>query len=155
MPTPAPPATAQTSAQLLALGQQIRARRKALQVTAVAAAEAAGMSRVTLHRIEKGEPSVTLGAYLNAMNALGLTFGLIQPPAPVDNCIPLRIHLPDYPQLQQIAWQIQPDATLTPLEAWSIYQRNWRHVDVARLSPAERQLVVVLQIGLGAGVTLV
>jgi len=36
-------------------------KRKALRVSATVAAEAAGMSRVTLHRIEKGEPSVTMG----------------------------------------------------------------------------------------------
>jgi hypothetical protein len=30
------------------------------------------MSRVTLHRIEKGEPSVTMGAWCNALAALGL-----------------------------------------------------------------------------------
>jgi hypothetical protein len=28
------------------------------------------MSRVTLHRIERGEPSVTMGTYLNAAAAL-------------------------------------------------------------------------------------
>ena len=31
------------------------------------------MSRVTLHRIEKGEPSVAAGAWANAMAALGMS----------------------------------------------------------------------------------
>ena len=70
------PALASTVAdQLTALGQQIRSQRKALHISATATAEAAGMSRVTLHRIEKGESSVTIGAYFNAMAALGLDFG--------------------------------------------------------------------------------
>ena len=43
-------------ARLQDLGARIRARRKSLGVNATAAAESAGMSRVTLHRIEKGEP---------------------------------------------------------------------------------------------------
>jgi hypothetical protein len=30
------------------------------------------MSRVTLHRIEKGEPPVTMGAWSNAIAALGM-----------------------------------------------------------------------------------
>ena len=73
-----PPITASITAdQLIALGQQIRAHRKALRISATTAAEAAGMSRVTLHRIEKGEPAVTMGAYVNAMVALGLNFGLV------------------------------------------------------------------------------
>ena len=55
------------SEKLTALGQKIRSQRKALRITATATAEAAGMSRVTLHRIEQGEASVTIGAYLNAI----------------------------------------------------------------------------------------
>lgn len=35
------------------------------------------MSRVTLHRIERGEPSVTMGAYLNALAVLGLDFEIL------------------------------------------------------------------------------
>jgi transcriptional regulator with XRE-family HTH domain len=41
---------------------------KALKVSATTAAEAAGMSRMTLHRIERGEPSVTMGAYTYERN---------------------------------------------------------------------------------------
>ena len=47
-------------ARLRQLGEQVRLQRKALRISATAAAEAAGMSRVTWHRIEKGEPSVTM-----------------------------------------------------------------------------------------------
>lgn len=32
------------------------------------------MSRVSVHRIEQGEPSVTMGAYLNVLAALGMNF---------------------------------------------------------------------------------
>ena len=64
---------------LLALGQQIRAYRKALRISAAAASEAAGMSRVTLHRIENGEAAVTMGAYLNALTALNLKLGSAVP----------------------------------------------------------------------------
>ena len=62
MPSKAPLSTTQSAAQLQALGAQLRARRKALRVSSTVAAEATGMSRVTLHRIEKGEPSVAAGA---------------------------------------------------------------------------------------------
>jgi DNA-binding XRE family transcriptional regulator len=89
------------------LGTQLRAQRKALKVNATVAAEAAGISRVTLHRIEKGEPSVTMGAWANVAAALGMQFNLEQQQlryAPTNNSSakgwwPVRIALADYPQL--------------------------------------------------------
>ena len=62
MPAKPPKAPTVAAEKLALLGQQIRAHRKSLRVSATATAEAAGMSRVTLHRIERGEPSVTMGA---------------------------------------------------------------------------------------------
>ena len=50
--------------QLVDIGQLIRQHRKSFKITANAAAQTAGISRVTLHRIEKGEPTVSMGAYL-------------------------------------------------------------------------------------------
>ena len=54
MPSTNPRSSELCVAQLQALGAQIRAQRKALGVSATVIAEAAGVSRVTLHRIEKG-----------------------------------------------------------------------------------------------------
>ncbi len=82
MPSPTPAIASNVADTLSALGKQIRAHRKALRITATSTAEAAGISRVTLHRIENGEPSVTMGAYLNALAALGLDFGIINSPPP-------------------------------------------------------------------------
>lgn len=67
MPAPPPPLPDAVADRLALLGEKIRAQRKALKVNATATAQAAGMSRVTLHRIERGEPSVTMGGYLNAL----------------------------------------------------------------------------------------
>jgi transcriptional regulator with XRE-family HTH domain len=61
---------------LTRLGQQIRRVRREQKVSAVAAAESVGISRVTVHRIERGEPSVTIGAWLALANALGLSRAL-------------------------------------------------------------------------------
>ena len=72
MPTKLPHTPEHCTTQLQALGAQIRSQRKALRLSATVTAEAAGLSRVTLHRIEKGEPSVTMGAWCNAMAALGM-----------------------------------------------------------------------------------
>lgn len=150
-----PPITAGIAAdQLIALGQQIRAHRKALRISATTLAEAAGMSRVTLHRIEKGEPAVTMGAYANAMAALGLNFGLVVPASEAglsqqasrEGWIPARVSLADYPQLKQLAWQVQGADTISPLEALDIYERNWRHVDEQALSVDEQQLIDALRL---------
>ena len=150
-----------TAAQKLAvIGQQIRSRRKALKINATVAAEASGVSRVTLHRIERGEPSVTSGAYLNALTALGLDFGIIQPAlTPPDatpqstpnppHWIPARVRLADYPQLKQLAWQVHGTDELTPAEALGIYERNARHLDAQALEPSERNLIDALRLALG------
>ena len=157
MPAKTPDIAVAVAEKLAVLGREIRAHRKALRVSATAAAEAAGMSRVTWHRIENGEPSVTMGAYLNAMAALGLDFGIVPPHAKETGAadegrkgwIPARVRLADYPQLRQLAWQVHGTDDLTPAEALSIYQRNWRHVDAKALEPRERELIDALRIALG------
>lgn len=74
MPSKSPPNLAIVVDQLAALGARIRAQRKVWRVTATALAEASGLSQVSVHRIEQGEPSVTMVAYLNVLAALRMTF---------------------------------------------------------------------------------
>lgn len=138
------------------LGRQIRQRRRALGVTATGAAEAAGMSRVTWHRIEKGEITVTIGAWFNALAVLGMEFGVgptpmheAQEPVPGADAeqppaVPVEIPLRDYPQLRALAWQVTNTAVLTPKEALDIYQRNRRFLDWDAMGPAERRLIHAL-----------
>ena len=77
MPAAAPSLAETVAAKLVAIGGRIRAHRKRLGVNGTTAAEAAGMSRVTLYRIERGEPSVTMGAYIGALDALGLELDVV------------------------------------------------------------------------------
>lgn len=155
MPAKSPVSPSAVAESLATLGQKIRAQRKALGISSVTAAQAAGMSRVTWHRIEKGEPSVTMGAYLNAVAALGLALNVA---APVDTAttlaetkgwIPARVRLADYPQLKQLAWQVQGTDVLTPAEALSIYERNARHLDTAAIDAHERDLMDALRVAFG------
>ena len=158
MPSRSPPASGPAADLLAELGWQLRAHRKAMRISATTAAEAAGMSRVTLHRIESGEPSVTMGAYQNAAVALGLKIGLSEASErPLETVaddrhgwIPVRIRLADYPQLKRIAWQIHGADELTPSEALSIYERNWRHVEANTLEPRERNLIDALRLGIAS-----
>jgi len=133
------------------LGQQLRARRKAFGISASATAEAAGLSRVTLHRIEKGESSVSIGAWFNVAAVLGLKPGdlLENKAAAPQGWIPARIPLDRYPQLRALAWHVQGADSLSPVEALAIYERNARHLEESQLSPAERDLIEALRVGLG------
>ena len=159
MPAKAPPVGEVLATRLQALGERIRAHRERQKISATTAAEAAGMSRVTLHRIERGEPSVTMGAYLSAIDAVGLQLELRDPQAhPVTadtGVLPDRVRLADYPQLKRLAWQLHGVDELSPTDALSLYERNWRHIDQASLEPAERELLKVLVDQLGGGRLLV
>jgi len=111
---------------------------------------------VTWHRLEKGEPSVTLGAYLSALSVLGLDFKLVSPATDSqvsernkhgeEGWLPARVALADYPQLKQLAWQVHGVNELTPKEALGVYERNWRHLDLAAIEPHERRLIEALRL---------
>jgi DNA-binding XRE family transcriptional regulator len=155
MPEKSPPVSEVTAAKLQSLGACVAERRKALRVSATVAAEAAGMSRVTLHRIEKGEPSVTMGAWSNAIAALGMHLQLQNnetlKPAQADRTgwWPVSITLADYPQLKSLAWQVHGTDHLTPVEAFDIYERNARHLDLPNLTAQEQALWHALQQAFG------
>jgi transcriptional regulator with XRE-family HTH domain len=98
MPATAPVLPTHAAEELARLGERLRRHRKQQGVSAVAAAEAAGMSRVTLHRIERGEPSVTIGAWLAVAQALGLRLDLQDSLAPEATA--------DSPQLKKLEQRI-------------------------------------------------
>ena len=143
----------QLEARVKALGAQIRQRRKVLGISVTTAAEAAGVSRVTWHRMEKGEFTVTIGAWFNALAVLGLEFGVgltnttTQSKASPDlsAMIPVSVVLADFPQLAALAWQVQGVAAVSPKAAFDIYERNERHIDRANLTPEEEHLIAGLE----------
>lgn len=138
--------------RLALLGERIRTARKRQRVTTVAAAQAAGVSRVTLHRIERGEPTVAVGAWLAVATALGLKFELLDAKAIAGTKkLPKTIRLRDYPQLKRLAWQLHGVDSVPPSVALDLYERNWRHVDRAALSAGEAALIDALSRELGGG----
>ena len=137
--------------KLSEFGQLIRQHRKSFKITANAAAETAGISRVTLHRIEKGEPTVSMGAYLNVISALDLNLHLsaktdVANTANADRLgkLPVRLSLSDYPQLKELAWRVPGVDELSLVEAHSIYERNKRFLDSENLSDSEQALIQLL-----------
>ena len=147
---------------LVTIGRKIRGRRKALKASATMTAEAAGISRVTLYRVECGETSVSMGAYLNVIEALGLTIELAAAEslcqdrvAPPNEYLDGTIHLAEYPQLKQLAWHIAGIDAITPEDALNLYERNWRHVNQKALDKHEMALVKRLVERCGHGAMLV
>ncbi|HAS83411.1 MAG TPA: transcriptional regulator [Verrucomicrobia bacterium] len=55
-----------------ALGERLKLARRRRHLTAVLLSERAGVSRATLYKIEKGDPSVAMGYYAAVLDVLGL-----------------------------------------------------------------------------------
>lgn len=142
------------AAWLVVLGERLHATRASLKVSVTSAAQAAGVSRVTWHRMEAGSPSVSAGAYAKALDVLGIADveSGERTTARESGTIPTRIRVADWPELSALAWSLRPDAVLTPREALDLYERNSRHLDRARLTDAERALIDDLREGLADGV---
>ncbi|MDR0805537.1 MAG: helix-turn-helix domain-containing protein [Enterobacteriaceae bacterium] len=56
---------------LMKLGADIRDARKRRQIKTEIMAERLGVTRATYARLEKGDPSVSMGSYALALNVLG------------------------------------------------------------------------------------
>jgi len=57
----------------------------------------------------------------------------------------------DFPELKLLAWGRDPDRPILRNEAFELYERNWRHVDVERLTPEEADLIEDLTQKFGGG----
>ena len=63
---------------LTKLGEDITVARKKRRISTVSMAERAFISRSTLHKVERGDPSVSMGVYATVLAILGLADGLGQ-----------------------------------------------------------------------------
>ena len=61
---------------LIKLGEDIAVARKKRRISTVSMAERAFISRGTLYKVEKGDPSVSMGVYATVLSILGLIEGL-------------------------------------------------------------------------------
>jgi hypothetical protein len=60
------------------------------------------------------------------------------------------VRLGDYPQLRDLAWN-RVDEYLPAKEAFQLYERNWRLIDVTALQDDERALIARLRAEFGDG----
>lgn len=132
------------------IGKAIKQERKRLNVTAEALSGASGISRVTLHRIEKGEGASSLNSYLAVVAALNLELTLTDTvkeetrKVNQEDSIPVIIRLEDYPELKRLSWHITGRDYLKPFEAHAMYERNARHLDENDMTESEKLLMVNL-----------
>lgn len=155
MPAKSPSLTPKPKQLLQDLGQKLRDSRKQLGISAISTAEASGISRVTLYRIEKGEESVAMGAYISVIFALGLELELRS--AMKSNHqqksgsqkLPTTIRIASYKQLKRLAWQLKDTQEITPKEALDLYEKNWRHVDHKKMDKKEHQFLEKLLAAFG------
>lgn len=79
MKTPATRALPRAAKQALAkLGADITVARKKRRISTVSMAERAFISRGTLYKVERGDPSVSIGIYATVLAILGLADRLAQ-----------------------------------------------------------------------------
>ncbi len=62
---------------LAVMGENVRLARRRRGLSQALLAERAGMSRPTLRSVERGAPTVTLGALANVLHSLGLEDDLL------------------------------------------------------------------------------
>ncbi len=74
--TQALPRSARNS--LVKLGEDIAIARKKRRISTVSMAERAFISRGTLYKVERGDPTVSIGIYATVLAILGLAEGLAQ-----------------------------------------------------------------------------
>jgi transcriptional regulator with XRE-family HTH domain len=80
------------------LGNDIRDARRRRRIPVAIFAERAAMSRMTLNKIEKGNPGVAMGSYANALFVLGLVERLADLADARDDTVGLALeeeHLPE------------------------------------------------------------
>lgn len=158
---------------LMELGTRLRLARKRRNLSAEHVAQAAGITRVTLNRLEVGEPAATtLGTLTKVLAVLGMSLDLTlvarddklghqlrdaqlleKKPAARTQLIALK----DLPHLRAAAaWHIRnEDAKLTPAEVFDLYERNWRHIEPQMIVGKEAQVLKKLTQTVGKGVMLV
>ena len=62
---------------LAMVGEQIRLARLRRRISVDTVTNRAGISRSTVWKIEKGDPSVSIGAYTRVLNAIGMMDDLL------------------------------------------------------------------------------
>src|SRR5262245_40285856 len=92
------------------LGRDVRDARRRRRIPVQIAAERASISRMTLLKIEKGEPGVAMGSYATVLFVLGLAEHLADIADPKNDSIGLQLEEENLPKRIRIPRQTKPPA---------------------------------------------
>lgn len=111
-PTPVVPIP--VARALRKLGHDIRDARRRRRIPVAILAQRASISRMTLNRVEKGDPRVSLGAYATVLFALGMADRLAEVADPRHDAVGLELeeeHLPERIRLSRRQRPSKPKST--------------------------------------------
>lgn len=80
------------------LGHDIRDARRRRRIPVAIMAERASISRMTLHKVEKGEPGVSMGTYATVLFVLGMVDRLAELADPRNDIVGLALEEERLPQ---------------------------------------------------------
>lgn len=83
---------------LAKVGHDIRDARRRRRIPSAVAAERASISRMTLHKVEKGDPGVAMGIYATVLFVLGLSERLAELADPAEDRTGLQLEAEHLPQ---------------------------------------------------------
>ena len=83
---------------LARLGADMRDARRRRRIPTATMAERAGISRTTLHKVEQGDPGVSLGVYATVLFVLGLEERIAELADPRNDAVGLDLEAEALPQ---------------------------------------------------------
>ena len=99
---------------LRGLGHDIRDARRRRRIPVAILAERASISRMTLNKVEKGDPSVSMGGYATVLFVLGMADRLADVAAPRHDAVGLELDEEHLPQRIRLPRRLEP---VTPKRA--------------------------------------
>ena len=96
------------------LGHDLRDARRRRRIPVAILAERASISRMTLNKVEKGDPGVSLGSYATVLFALGMAERLADVADPRHDTVGLELeeeHLPERIRLSRKQKPPKPQST--------------------------------------------
>ena len=96
------------------LGHDIRDARRRRRIPVAILAQRASISRMTLNKVEKGDPGVSLGTYATVLFALGMADRLADVADPRHDTVGLELeeeHLPERIRLPRRQKSSKPETT--------------------------------------------